>query len=601
MSETVPEFKDLGSFRDWFLSNPRLLGLELLATIDETHVVVKRATKVYRAAIVYDAGKTTLASAQASEVDMIIAYATDIDELDGKPVVALRQSEGAEQAQNSSIVKVIDGRKVARFQSGGRFYQHIYTTLPPTDFTEITDGRSFALYLKPEAAKEFMKEPYLVLPYTENARRLIVNRFLPLRAGWLQKQNGALNVFVVSRYVDFLNPLPKEIREALGLESRPPLKVKDDLLLTGKENQEWAFRRYIEYISGKVGDDSLRIKRGKKFNLISELIRDGILPFTPNPVAPDDLRDLPVSFEIRDYQREAWDEFLRFGAIGAFWPPGAGKSLFCVWACAKLKGRKLVVTKNNSIIEQFEDYFARYGKQGGLRSEVDLITYNSGHKVMEKEYTLAFFDEVQALPAKTFSSLNGVKAKYRIGVSATPWREDGLDYLIFALTGQPVGTNWERFRQLGVIKAPEITAIVVDSLTGKFRELDTLVRTKPTEGKTVIFSDSVDLGKQIAEAYKIPFIYGDTKNRLETIRQNQVFAISRVGDLGVSIKDLKRVIEVDFLLGSRTQEAQRMGRLLHSNYVGEHFILFTNTEYERYRKRLYGLFEKGFEVRTERR
>src|ERR1700693_4892748 len=99
--------------------------------------------------------------------------------------------------QNSSIVRVIEGRKVARFQSGGRFYQHIYTTLPPTDFTEITDGRTFALYLKPDAAKEFMKEPYLVMPYTENARRLIVNRFMPLRAGWLQKQNGALNIFVV--------------------------------------------------------------------------------------------------------------------------------------------------------------------------------------------------------------------------------------------------------------------------------------------------------------------------------------------------------------------------------------------------------------------
>ena len=44
MSETVPEFKDLSSFRAWFLSNPGSLGLELVATIDENRVVVKRGT-----------------------------------------------------------------------------------------------------------------------------------------------------------------------------------------------------------------------------------------------------------------------------------------------------------------------------------------------------------------------------------------------------------------------------------------------------------------------------------------------------------------------------------------------------------------------------
>src|ERR1700688_3898376 len=134
MSETVPEFKDLSSFRAWFLSNPGSLGLELVATIDDNRRVVKKAAKVYRATIVYDAGKTSLTSAQAAEVDMIIAYVTDIEEVDGKPVAALKLSESEMlRQQNSSIVRVIEGRKVARFQSGGRFYQHIYTTLPPTD------------------------------------------------------------------------------------------------------------------------------------------------------------------------------------------------------------------------------------------------------------------------------------------------------------------------------------------------------------------------------------------------------------------------------------------------------------------------------------
>ena len=75
--------------------------------------------------------------------------------------------------------------------------------------------------------------------------------------------------------------------------------------------------------------------------------------------------------------------------------------------------------------------------------------------------------------------------------------------------------------------------------------------------------------------------------------------ISRVGDLGISIKNLQRVIEIDFLYGSRQQELQRTGRLMHSQASNlRHDILMTEDEYSQYGKRLWALREKGFTIKV---
>jgi hypothetical protein len=59
--------------------------------------------------------------------------------------------------------------------------------------------------------------------------------------------------------------------------------------------------------------------------------------------------------------------------------------------------------------------------------------------------------------------------------------------------------------------------------------------------------------------FNIPFIYGETKDRLDVIRESQACVVSRVGDEGISLPRIERVIEVVFLYGSRMQESQRAG------------------------------------------
>jgi len=182
----------------------------------------------------------------------------------------------------------------------------------------------------------------------------------------------------------------------------------------------------------------------------------------------------------------------------------------------------------------------------------------------------------------------------------TPYREDGRVDLIFSLTGFPLGLSWEKFLKMKVITKPYVEVIIVDNLSGKFRVLDELMKTE-VRGKTIIFSDSITYGKRISNKYGIPFVYGETRKRLDVIRKNPVTVVSRVGDEGIDITDLNTIIEFSFLYGSRRQQAQRTGRLLHSRFKGKHYILMTKEEFQKYKKRLYSLYEKGFQVRITRK
>jgi ERCC4-related helicase len=76
---------------------------------------------------------------------------------------------------------------------------------------------------------------------------------------------------------------------------------------------------------------------------------------------------------------------------------------------------------------------------------------------------------------------------------------------------------------------------------------------------------------------------------------------SRVTDEGLSLEDLDVVVEYDFHGGSRRQEAQRYGRVMHGKTTGEHVILMTDAEYEDHSKRLLSLEEQGVRIVPERR
>ena len=444
-----------------------------------------------------------------------------------------------------------------------------------------------------EYIKRFLEEPYAIIPgKRQNEWRIVVPRFVDFSVGWLEKQTPAWNIFLINKYTMWFTKIPENIERILRVEKPIDAKIIDGVIVTKEREEVW--KRYRRYLSKREGEEAVRIKRGLEFELLAKMIDDGILPFAPRAVEEEDLKEPKTKFDLRDYQEKAWEEFKKWGAIMICWPFSAGKTFIGMHALASLKGEHLVVVPTRTLIEQWRENIMLW-TDPETAYNTKIVTYRSFEKVRNKKWMLTIFDEVHRLPANTYSRMATINTKYRIGLSGTPYREDGRSGYVIALSGVPHGIDWTRLIETGIIQKPKITVYIVPSVKAKMEKIRELL-IDPI--KTLIFCDSIELGRKIAEENRIPHVYGatDGKERMRIMKEENACVVSRVADEGVSLPEIKRVIEADFLFGSRRQEAQRMGRVLHGREIGEHIVLMTPSELEKYEKRFYSIYEKGFNI-----
>lgn len=477
----------------------------------------------------------------------------------------------------------------------------------------IRELDSFApadLNVTDENVQAFAREPYCIVPTGEEEWRVVVPKFVDYRVGILEQTTDAWNIFKVNKYAKWLHDIPEDLEERFHFHDDLDAEFDPDtrkLELGSREERDEAWERYRDHLWKRAGPRSVVANQGKEFDLVADLVDDGTLPFKPEPVDSDDLRDpqfkVGNEIELRDYQEEAWTEFREKGAIGVYWMPGSGKTYLGLYALARLRGKKLVIVPNRTLVEQWneriQDHIAAHDNFG-TGPDVEVLTYHAWDKLRRRmkkrnweEPTLVIFDECHRLPANTFSKFSTLPTKYRIGLSATPYREDGRTDLIFALTGFPVGLDWERLLDLGVAEKPGVRLHIVEEFPDKKQVLDDLV---DTPDKTLVFCDSLDHGETLARRYDVPFISGDTSERLEKVRNHDLTICSRVGDEGLSVEDLDRVVEYDFLGGSRRQEGQRMGRLMHGEDKGQHYVIMTRKELSKFEDRLLAIRDKGIQI-----
>lgn len=335
--------------------------------------------------------------------------------------------------------------------------------------TQITEG------LDKEAFRKFVQEPYAVLPTGKQEEWFIaVPKFIRMNLGWLDHTTETFNIFRINKFMKWIGQIPKDIEKKFKFEENLPIKLFDGMILTGEENQDKAWNKYNKFLTRREGKDKIKIKQGYEFKLLAQLLNDGILPFIPRPVEKEDLREIKLEFELRDYQKDAWEKFKEFGAVGIYWAYSAGKTFFGLHAGGSIKGRKLVVVPTRTLIEQWEERIKKYITEN--KDEWEVVTYHSFDKLKNKEFSLIIFDECQHLPANTFSRFSALKTKYRIGLSATPYREDGRTDFIFALTGFPIGLSWESLIELGVLEVPDIRLYIVPDWRKKEEKLKELLQ-----------------------------------------------------------------------------------------------------------------------------
>ncbi len=172
------------------------------------------------------------------------------------------------------------------------------------------------------------------------------------------------------------------------------------------------------------------------------------LPFTPC-----------ARQEPRPYQQaalRAWVDSGRRGVVVL--PTGAGKTLLGLLAIADCGVASLIVVPTLDLLAQWRRAIVEVlgapaehvGVFGGGRQDlapITVITYDSAalHPRDLNRFGLAIFDEVHHLPAPSYRrAAEGMVAPYRLGLSATPERTDGLDADLAALVGPVVFTRSPR-------------------------------------------------------------------------------------------------------------------------------------------------------------
>jgi DNA excision repair protein ERCC-3 len=456
----------------------------------------------------------------------------------------------------------------------------------------------------------FAEEPYKVLPRGENEYYVVVPRFVPFSAGHLHEQEDAWQVFIVNKYVDWIEDIPEPVSEKIDLEKRfEQAIVRGDILeLSDEEERDEAWDDLGGQDGGlfqRKGEDKIKIKSGQEFDVIAQLIERGNLPFAPKPIDEDDLRGEPHGVELRPYQQRAWEEFSKTGQVGVYWPPALGKTFFSLYAGERVSGKKLVVVPSSTLESQWKERIQEYtarSREWEVRTYQYLTTRDNMQDYQgDRGPTLTIFDECHTLPANTFSKLATLDTDYRMGLSATPYREDDRTDYIFALTGVPVGIDWRELLEYGDLEYPEVTVYLYRTENQKREDVKRILA--KSAGKTLIFCDRIDPGQRLADELGVPFVHGETPtaDRMEIFRENNVVVASRVADEGLSLEDLDRVIEYQFHGSSRRQELQRAGRVMHSDGLGQHIVQMTDDELEDHGERLYSLEEKGMDIRLERR
>lgn len=457
------------------------------------------------------------------------------------------------------------------------------------------------IQLDPDAIRATLTRPYTLLPINEHEAWLIHWRGVKMPIfGWVVAQEPAFIKAKVTRSMDLLTPLPTWMKQELGWKPPEHKAVIDGTRtsITLSDGEEATFKKkYGQHLGSKQGDGSFKIRGGDAWiKLVAALVRDGILPYWPTPVAEEhwneDAQIPKVLWDIIEkkqheagapYITRAVSEFMVKGAVLVNYPPGSGKTLTTCLILNYFRGRVLLLADTTILIEQWRDRLKLFAPN----ANVTLSTYQGAAKYLDEEWDLIVPDEAQRLPANTFSKLAFVKTKYRLGLTGTAWREDDRQHLIVALSGFPVAIRWSEMINAGVLRRPRITVATVPSEAAKTGYVKSLVAKR--KGRTMIFCDWIEQGQALADALDVPFIHGNTARKLERLEESEVCVVSRIGDRGVSFPDLRLVIEVAGAGSAREQFAQRVGRLLHGSFEGEFVTVFTPEEAAKYRGRVFGV------------
>lgn len=242
-------------------------------------------------------------------------------------------------------------------------------------------------------------------------------------------------------------------------------EIKDSLTFSNpkyeqaKQYSKWgkapkSIPRYLWYY--KMLNDGLFVPYG--FQLNDFLPANFTISEKPKP--KNKVTFSKFKLKLRETQQEAFDAYfnylnknnMNYGQIVL--STGCGKTILSLAIAAKLSVRTLVIVHKTDLLKVWQEDIAKAlempaGIIQGSNRRVDDITVatiqtlNSMKKsgafssAFLNQFDLIIVDEAHHCPASTYDIIHKFQAIYRIGLTATPERNDGLTHVLNIFFGQP--------------------------------------------------------------------------------------------------------------------------------------------------------------------
>ncbi len=159
------------------------------------------------------------------------------------------------------------------------------------------------------------------------------------------------------------------------------------------------------------------------------------------------LVSIPFTGTLRPYQETfVNDAMITKGGLMVA-ATGSGKTVCGIAMAARLKQRTLILVKSKDLAEQWRGAIKQFtGLDAGLigggkniegkQFTIGLTQTLCKRDLSQLEYGLVIADECHNLPSnQAYTVMNGLNAKYKYGLSATPQRRDNMEFMIHAVLG----------------------------------------------------------------------------------------------------------------------------------------------------------------------
>lgn len=265
-------------------------------------------------------------------------------------------------------------------------------------------------------------------------------------------------------------------------------------------------------------------------------------------------------------QEEAVTETKKYDEGILVAPPGSGKTVMGCALIARRKVTTLILVHRKQILDQWKRQLATFlgaehadtghldGSRKRLTGKIDVVMLQALAKSdmvneMSRQYTQVIVDECQHVPAASFEGvMKQLNARYVVGLTATPYRKDRLEKILFQQCG-PVRHS------MGSVDDGQLGKMVRVRETGLRPKLDigasppyhvfAELLASDAERNEIIVADVIDALKK----GRFPLVLSDRKNQIAVLAEHV-----RAGFTGTEDKPL-RLFAMDGQLSARRRHA----------------------------------------------